>query len=106
MKLTYKEINKLFVSFLKENNALKAYRKNYINYCKSFFPNWKEINYLIPFTHKRLEGAIKKNRIGSLIDFSFCWAYTDEGFDFWAELDYQWRKKCKNDEITLKQETI
>lgn len=82
------QINKLFVQFLKDNNAFKQYVKN-LKLRKCYFQTWE--NYTNPFTICLLGST----RPSNFIIGSFLWANTLEGHDFWKNLDDKWKKQFK-----------
>lgn len=97
-KLTYREIIREFLLFLKKENAHKEYIKAIKQQRKSQFKNWE--NYINIFTINNLKECFRSNsNIGYLIDNSFHWASTKEGHDFWSALDIKWRDKMRNTEI-------
>jgi hypothetical protein len=97
-KLTYREIVREFLFFLKKENAYKKYIKAIKQQRKSQFKNWG--NYINIFTINSLRECLKNNsNIGYLIDNSFHWASTKEGHDFWSALDNKWHDKMRNIEI-------
>jgi len=97
-ELTYREIIREFLLFLKKENAYKEYIKAIKQQKKVQFKNWgNEINVL---TIHHLEKCFRNGYgLGSLIDNAFHWDSTEEGFDFWSELDKKWRDKMKDTEI-------
>lgn len=103
-ELTYREIIKEFLFFLKRENAYKGYIKAIKQYRKKEFINWE--NYINILTIESLKRCIiNSNQIGYLIDFSFHWAPTKEGHDFWSALDKKWRDKMKDIEIVAEKIT-
>jgi len=101
-ELTYREIIKEFLFFLKKENAYKGYIKAIKQYRKKEFINWE--NYINVLTINSLKGCFNSN-IGHLIDMSFHWAPTKEGHDFWSVLDKKWLDKMRNTEIVAEKIT-
>lgn len=97
-KLTYREIVREFLLFLKTEYAYKGYIKA-IKQCKKHeFINWG--NYINILTINSLKVCFKSNfYIAHLINNSFHWASTKEGYDFWSVLDKKWHDKMRNIEI-------
>ena len=88
------QLNKLFIEFLKDNNALKQYVKNVRNFKKSHFLTWE--HYTNPFTIEPLEQCLNDSRwTDNLITCSFLWQRTPEGHDFWKNLNNKWKKQLK-----------
>lgn len=97
-ELTYREIVKEFLLFLKKENAYKKYIKAIKQQKKGQFKNLG--NYINVLTIDSLKGCfVYSSNIGYLIDSSFHWASTKEGHDFWSELDRKWHDKMRNTEI-------
>lgn len=101
-ELTYREIIKEFLFFLKKENAYKEYIKAIKQYRKKEFRNWE--NYINILTIKPLKNCVINN-IAYLIDCSFTWSSTEEGHDFWSALDKKWRDKMKDIEIVAEKIT-
>lgn len=97
-KLTYREIVREFLLFLKTEHAYKEYIKAIKQQKKRQFKNWE--NYINIFTIDSLKGCFEDDiNIRYLIDNSFHWAITKEGHEFWSRLDKKWRAKMKDTEI-------
>jgi len=101
-ELTYREIVREFLLFLKKENAYKQYIEAIKKQKTSEIKNWgNEINIL---TIPRLkECFINSSGLVYLIDSAFHWAVTKEGHDFWSALDKKWHGKMKNTEIVAEQ---
>ena len=104
-KLTYREIVREFLFFLKKENVYKEYINAIKQQRKSQFKNWG--NYINILTINSLRGCFKSNHsyIIYLIDESFHWASTKEGHDFWSALDKKWRDKMKDTELVAEKLT-
>lgn len=103
-ELTYREIVREFLLFLKTEHAYKEYINAIKQQRKSQFRNWE--NYINILTIKSLKRCIiNSNQIGYLIDCSFTWSSTEEGHDFWSALDKKWRDKMKYIEIVAEKIT-
>ena len=103
-KLTYREIVREFLLFLKTENAYKGYINAIKLQRKSQFKNWG--NYINILTINSLKECFKfKNSIDYLIDNAFHWASTKEGHDFWSALDKKWHDKMRNIEIVAEKLT-
>ena len=97
-KLTYREIIRDFLSFLKKENAYERYIKEIKRQNKREFKNWG--NYINVLTINSLKSCFKSGSdIGYLIHHAFLWSATKEGFDFWAALDIKWSYKMRNIEM-------
>lgn len=76
-------MKKLFIEFLKVKGMYKLYVNNMY---KLYVNNWKNVigSVLKP---------IKKPR--HYVSFAFSWSHTEEGYDFWKDLDTQWLEILK-----------
>lgn len=72
------EMKKDFVHFLKKHNAYGKYRKAYFE---------EKMLVLNPFN-------LLNEPLNQQINYAFCWTKTNEGEDFWWELNEKWRKFC------------
>ena len=89
--ITYRELSKLFLKFLKENNALEKYkRKLMLNIMLK--PNMENVMFYINPMLIVLKEPIKRYDISDLISCAFIWKQTNEGEDFWASLDFEWNR--------------
>lgn len=102
-KLTYREIIREFLFFLKKENAYKKYIKAIKQQRKKEFINWE--NYINILTIKTFKGVFTNSSVVYLIDYSFHWASTKEGHDFWSALDQKWRDKMKDTELVTEKLT-
>ena len=64
-----------FIQFLKDNGALESFLWN-IDACPS---KW-----------------VKNNISPHIITIAFDWKETDEGWNYWNDLDNKWRAICKS----------
>lgn len=98
-ELTYRDIIREFLFFLKKENAYKEYIKAIKQQRKNQFLNWE--NHVNIFTINPLKECFKNNnnQLCYLIDRSFLWTSTKEGHDFWSALDEKWSNKMQNTEI-------
>jgi len=98
--MTYLEIVKEFVLFLKENNTLKAYKENiYKAHPPQDSPNKEYQLYygMNPLVY--LKGEWSLYDIENLISHSFNWMGTDQGQNYWQSLHDKWYEKMKNVKI-------
>lgn len=103
-ELTYREIIREFLFFLKKENAYKEYIKAIKQQRKGVIKNWG--NYINVLTINSLRKCFKNNsNMAYLIDNSFHWASTKEGHDFWSALDKKWRDKIKGTELVAEKLT-
>ena len=72
------ERKKLFIRFLKENNAYSFYVKNLKSSKRRLF-----------IIDNLVEKAMTNITCSEILS-SFSWRYTNEGFDFWDELNNKW----------------
>lgn len=103
-KLTYREIIREFLLFLKKENAYKEYIKAIKRQKKGEFKNLG--NYINVLTIYPLKECFRNNgKLRRMIDYSFHWDDTKEGFDFWSELDKKWCDKMKDTELVAEKLT-
>lgn len=89
--LTYRDKIKIFLNFLKENNALYAYKKEVLKYNKSKKNPTNLYEQINPFVNKKLFGEYAfGNGFRGLIIVAFPWGCTNEGQDFWSKLHTKW----------------
>ena len=99
-KLTYREIIREFLLFLKKENAYEKYIEAIKQQKKREFKNFG--NYINVLTINSLKRCFKSESnisISRLIDYAFHWESTKEGHDFWSALDIKWCNKMKYVEL-------
>ena len=102
--MTYREIKKTFIQFLKKNNALESYKKNVIECNKH--KKITLVNRIDPLTIPSIkENILSANVFWSIISASFVWADTKEGHKFWSHLNNKWSKISHEYKITSEQIT-
>ena len=93
-----------FLSFLKENNALRGYknalRKQNLAYFKTIENN---IN---PFTIEPIRVLFNPRQYCELINMAFQWSSTPEDHEYWEKLDHKWRRRIKDIEFQIVNEKI
>lgn len=98
-RLTHREMVAEFLSFLKENNALRGYQRAVR---KQNLPHFKTIeNKINPFTIEPIRVLFNQERYCELVNMTFQWSLTPEGHKYWAELDHKWRKRIRDLEIQI-----
>lgn len=103
-KLTYREIVREFLSFLKKENVYRDYIEAIKQQKRREFIHWE--NYVNVFTIYSLKRCFKSDSgMGNLIDDSFHWASTKEGHNFWSALNKKWYDKMKDTEIVAEKLT-
>ena len=103
-RLTYREMVAEFLSFLKENNALRGYQiavREQKSKCFNTIEN--KINI---FSIEPLKILLCKEQYGELVNRAFTWAKTKEDHEYWEKLDHKWRKKIRDLEIQVVNEKI
>ena len=104
IKITYRQMVAKFLSFLKENNALRGYqiavRKQKLNYFNTIE------NKINIFSIEPLKRLFCKEHYSGLVDKSFTWAKTEEGHAYWEKLDRKWRRIIKDIEFQMVNEKI
>ena len=91
-KMTYREAVKMFLDFLKENDALEGYKKETLNYRKTMnMPSPNLYEQMNPFVDVQLfnESLFEKG-IRNLIMDAFNWTRTNDGAEFWVTLHSKW----------------
>ena len=93
-----------FLSFLKENNALRGYQKAVRKQKWSYFKTIE--NNINPFTIEPIRVLFNPIRYCELINMAFNWATTQEDHEYWEKLDSKWRRRIKDIEIQIVNEKI
>ena len=104
-----KELKLLFLNFLKENNALKTYKKNLISFSLKYsslglglgdkiniFSCPKLSDHIV---HAVIEDDKYYRYFRELINWAFCWGETPQGHEYWSKLNLEW--KTKLDQFTF-----
>lgn len=87
-QLTYRELKKLFIDFLKKENAHERYLHN-IRIQRNY--EFKTLqNYIDPLTIDTIRKTIQLGYTSGLVDRGFCWADTPQGHDYWEKLNSKW----------------
>ncbi len=84
-----------FFDFLKQNNAFEVYKSNLLNY-------YRKQNLDLDLVTTLDNVFDDSNSVKSWISCGFTWNSTPEGWEYWNNLDIEWRKyfrKC--DKINL-----
>lgn len=104
IKITYREMVAQFLSFLKENNALRGYQRAVR---KHKWPYIKTIeNNINPFTIEPIRVLFNPIQYCELINMAFQWSSTPEGYAYWEELDHKWREMIGDIEFQIVNEKI
>lgn len=103
-RLTYREMVAEFLSFLKENNALRGYQKAVRKQKWSYFKTIENI--INPFTIEPIRVLFRPEQYCELINMAFTWANTKEDHDYWEKLDHKWRRRIRDIEIQIVNEKI
>jgi hypothetical protein len=95
-KLINKYVLKHFYRFLKHNNIIEDY---FINFTSLHNITWRE-----SYGQEKAFDIYAKDRLSQskpqLIQFAFDWEESEEGFDFWEDMNKLWEKEY--DRITKK----
>ena len=95
-----KEIKKVFLRFLKNNNCYSQFIKRFN--CKKGVSDrtfWANGSHKMAFMGTINNGFqsylnnIKSN--ADLLQYAFLWEKTDEGHEFWQAIGNEWRKELK-----------
>ena len=95
--ISEKELMKIFIQFLKDNNILKEFKSNLINTLlntQNGSQN-KILTYINPISILKQNKAYIGDELviyKNLINFSCKWDRTKEGYHFWASLHKKWWK--------------
>ena len=90
-EITYREFVAKFLQFLKENGAYKNFKRNAINSNRHNMNGW--YNYINPLTMKIYEIVKIDLYLGEIINVSFTWGSTPEGYSYWSYLNQKWKNK-------------
>jgi hypothetical protein len=89
-EITFRELTKIFLQYLKENNAYDKYKRAVRTQQRCYIKGW--YNHINPLTISAIATpSILSNRPNELINFSFNWYRTPEGHNYWSDLDARWR---------------
>lgn len=103
-KLTYREIVREFLLFLKTEHVYKKYITSVKLQRKNEIKNWGNSINILTIPH--IEKCFKRcGTLGCLIDYAFNWASTREGAEFWLALDDKWRAKMASTELVAEKLT-
>ena len=100
----------LFIRFLKEEEIVEVFKKNYLMYLKQHNKqryvkyNSSYNSYLLDIAHRNycLEEEIIHH---FFLDNSMEWRKTEKGFDFWCEVNRKWQEYFFNNLRLIKKET-
>ena len=88
------ETIKLFVTFLKENNAYVSFRVARKKQHESFFT-------ILDYKHME-ELKYNQHLLFNIISYAFCWANTKEGDIYWRSLNRKWSVFMRNNVMNPK----
>lgn len=99
----------LFIRFLKEENIIEVFKKNYLMYLKHYNKQrYVEYNnaynsYLLDMAHRNYH--LEEESIHHLfLDCAMTWAETEKGFDFWQNVNRKWKIYFSNNLRLIKLE--
>lgn len=104
IKATYREMVAQFLSFLKENNALRGYQRAVRRQKRSYFKTIE--NNINPFTIEPIRILFNPIQYCELINMAFYWSSTPEDHEYWEKLDSKWRRRIKDIEFQMVNEKI
>ena len=93
-EITYREYVKQLITFLKRSGTLKRYKEEILKQHQSCFSSL--YNYINPLSIKQLSFDIERGYIEDVIDHAFTWSESDEGHDFWSQLNESWHNKMRD----------
>jgi hypothetical protein len=83
-----KKVVKIFTRFLKEKNAFYAFRRNFDTYF--YCPSQP------PVTCRQYLDKVPNS---NYIQYAFHWMDMPEGYDFWNNIDKDWRKIVRAEKL-------
>ena len=100
----------LFIRFLKEEEIIEVFKKNYLMYLKHYNKqryvkyNSSYNSYLLDIAHRNycLEEEIIHHYF---LDNAMEWSKTEKGFEFWQRINVKWRTYFFNNLELIKKET-
>ena len=105
-----KRVLQLFIRFLKEEEIIEVFKKNYSMYLKHYdMEKYVKYNnaynsYILDIAHKYY--YIEDENIYRLfLDYAMTWAETEKGFDFWQNVNIKWMEYFYNNLRLIKLET-
>ena len=91
----------LFIRFLKEEEIIEVFKKNYLMYLKHYNKqryvkyNNAYNSYLLDIVHRNY--YIEEESIHHyFLDNAMEWRKTEEGFDFWQNVNRKWKEYFSN----------
>ena len=102
-EITYRELKRLAINFLKENNAYNQFKNALLQ--QKIQKNGRNLYQCLDVMANNNVEKIANNP-EELINFSFTWSYTKENHDFWEHLDCKWRKLIRKENIKIRHEKI
>lgn len=104
IKTTYREMVAQFLSFLKENNALRGYQRAVRKQKWWYFKTIE--NNINLFTIEPIKVLFKQEEYSELINLAFQWSLTPEGQTYWEKLDHKWREMIGDNEFQIVNEKL
>ena len=100
----------LFIRFLKEEEIIEVFKKNYLMYLKHYNKqryvkyNNAYNSYLLDIVHRNY--YIEEESIHHyFLDNAMEWRKTEKGFDFWQNVNRKWKEYFSNNLRLIKLET-
>ena len=100
----------LFIRFLKEEEIIEVFKKNYLMYLKQhnkerYVKYNNEYNsYLIDIAHRNYH--LEEESIHHLfLDCAMEWGKTEKGYNFWCKVNRKWKEYFFNNLRLIKKET-
>ena len=100
----------LFIRFLKEEEVIEVFKKNYLMYLKQHNKE-RYVKYNNAYSSYLLDIARRNDYIEEesiyhlFLDHAMTWAETEKGFDFWCKVNRKWREYFFNNLRLIKKET-
>ena len=99
----------LFIRFLKEEDIIEVFKKNYLMYLKQHNKqkyvkyNNAYNSYILDIAHRNY--YIENENIHRLfLDYAMTWAETEKGFEFWKRINVKWKIYFSNNLRLIKLE--
>ena len=100
----------LFIRFLKEEEIIEVFKKNYLMYLKHYNKQrYVEYNnaynsYLLDMAHRNYH--LEEESIHHLfLDCAMEWGKTEKGYNFWCKVNRKWKEYFFNNLRLIKKET-
>ena len=100
----------LFIRFLKEENIIGVFNRNFSMYLKQYDME-KYVKYCSSYSSYVFDVAYRnyyledENIYSLFLDYAMTWDETEKGFEFWCEVNRKWTEYFFNNFELIKKET-